>query len=89
MRKRIVAPDKRSITKIHLKNGLTINARIGTGYLLAIKGVFFKSHNSYSKKMKAYYDVVIDGGAHIGCFSLFIHKRSKHVYAIEPATDNL
>lgn len=39
--------------------------------------------------MKAYYDVVIDGGAHIGCFSLFIHKRSKHVYAIEPATDNL
>lgn len=85
LRKTMLPPEERTRTQIVLRNGLVINARVGTADLTAVMGVFLKN---YYKGIRDSYDVVVDIGAHIGCFSVFVANRARRVFALEPVPDN-
>lgn len=84
-RKVMLPPEEQIRTKIELRNGLVINTRVGTADLTAVMGLFLKN---YYKGIKDSYDVVVDIGAHIGCFSIFAAGRARRVFALEPVPDN-
>ncbi len=74
------------------RNGLKVAARAGTADKSEVILIF--SDREYPKKYFPQKDnpIIIDIGAHIGCFSLYIGKELKknnpRIYSIEPSDDN-
>lgn len=85
VRKTLLPPEQRTLTKIYLREGTIVNARVGTADLTAIKGVFL---DRPFQGVRPSYGVVVDVGAHIGCFTLRVAGKADRILAIEPAPDN-
>jgi len=77
---------KKDLYCLKLYGGIKIILRGGTTDRMIFNDIFLREE--YSLKDKNKFNVVVDVGAHIGLFSLFISNNSKKIICFEPQKEN-